>query len=32
VEAKMLEELSPGERSQLQSSLKSCVRMLGAGF
>jgi DNA-binding MarR family transcriptional regulator len=32
VEAKMLEELSPEERSQLQSSLKSCVRMLGAGF
>jgi DNA-binding MarR family transcriptional regulator len=32
VEAKMLEELSPEERSALRTSLKSCVRMLGAGF
>ncbi|HEY2600632.1 MAG TPA: MarR family transcriptional regulator [Thermoleophilaceae bacterium] len=32
VEAKMLEELSPEERDALHTSLKSCVRMLGAGF
>jgi DNA-binding MarR family transcriptional regulator len=32
VEAKMLEELSPEQRSALQSNLKTCVRNLGAGF
>jgi DNA-binding MarR family transcriptional regulator len=32
VEAKMLEELSAEQRNELHSSLKSCVRMLGAGF
>lgn len=32
VEAKMLEELSPEQRTALHGSLKSCVRMLGAGF
>ncbi|HEY1597898.1 MAG TPA: MarR family transcriptional regulator [Thermoleophilaceae bacterium] len=32
VEGKMLEELSPAERDILQTSLKSCVRSLGAGF
>jgi len=32
VEARMLDELSPGEREVLHSGLKSCVRNLGAGF
>jgi DNA-binding MarR family transcriptional regulator len=32
VESRMLEELSPDERSALQAGLKSCVRSLGAGF
>ena len=32
VEARMLEELSATEREHLLADLKSCVRMLGAGF
>jgi DNA-binding MarR family transcriptional regulator len=32
VEAKMLEELSQGERDALHAGLKNCVRSLGAGF
>ncbi|MFE7835862.1 MarR family winged helix-turn-helix transcriptional regulator [Streptomyces sp. NPDC057474] len=32
VESQMLRELTPREREQLLADLKSCVRMLGAGF
>jgi DNA-binding MarR family transcriptional regulator len=32
VEAKMLEDLAPDDRAALHSSLKGCVRNLGAGF
>jgi DNA-binding MarR family transcriptional regulator len=32
VEARMLEELSSNERSELHAGLKTCVRNLGAGF
>jgi DNA-binding MarR family transcriptional regulator len=32
VEAKMLEDLSPEQRTELHAGLKSCVRNLGAGF